>query len=285
MVVRLRDEVAEAGGLPPPPSGLGGDAPSHRAHLLWLKHSVDTVLAVSALLVLSPLLLVIAVVVKASSPGPVLFRQQRIGRDGRPFVMLKFRSMREATAVSRFEPAMDVAPGGVEGIDRRTRVGRWLRASSLDELPQLVNVVRQEMSLVGPRPERPHFVDRFREEVDGYSLRLRVRPGITGLAQVRGLRGPTSLSRRVEADNEYIESWSLWRDVVVLWLTAWTVVAFLGRSSDEPHQTEIALVGRTAAHRHPDADRVAEVELTGERALDAPSVTEGDDAPAAVARG
>ena len=111
------------------------------------------------------------------------------------------------------------APGGVEGFDRRTAVGRFIRRTSLDELPQLFNVLRGEMSLVGPRPERPEFVELFRHDVDRYGDRHRVKSGITGWAQVHGLRGQTSLSERVEWDNFYIENWSLWLDLKILLMT------------------------------------------------------------------
>jgi lipopolysaccharide/colanic/teichoic acid biosynthesis glycosyltransferase len=211
----------------------------------WLKHCFDSVLAALGLVLLSPLLIALAVVVKLTSPGPAFFRQERIGLNGRPFLMLKFRSMKQATFVSPFEPPDGVAPGGLEREDRRTRLGRWLRASSMDELPQLINVVRQEMSLIGPRPERPQYVERFCKNVPGYCRRLRMRPGMTGLAQVRGFRGATSLPKRVEADNEYIDSWSLWLDLRVLLLTVRTVISFLRRcAEDEPARVEVTIVGR-----------------------------------------
>ena len=163
-----------------------------------------------------PLLMIVVLAVRLSSPGPVLYRQRRIGLDGRAFELLKFRSMACGKADARFRLAPGSAPGGVEGADRRTGVGRVLRRTSLDELPQLLNVLRGEMSLVGPRPERPEFVQLFADEVPGYADRHRMRVGITGLAQVRGLRGQTSIVRRAEADIEYIESWSLLLDVKLL---------------------------------------------------------------------
>jgi exopolysaccharide biosynthesis polyprenyl glycosylphosphotransferase len=182
-----------------------------------IKHVFDRAAAASLLLVSAPLLAVLAVAVKASSPGPVLFRQRRIGRDGREFQMLKFRSMRmpEERAAAP-EPAPDTGPGGVEGEDRRTGVGSFMRRSSMDELPQLLNVLRGEMSLVGPRPERPEFVNLFGSRIERYRDRHRVKSGITGWAQVNGLRGKTSLRDRVEWDNYYIENWSLWLDVRIL---------------------------------------------------------------------
>jgi lipopolysaccharide/colanic/teichoic acid biosynthesis glycosyltransferase len=187
-----------------------------------VKHMLDRIGAGVALVVLAPLLLAIAAAVRSSSPGPVLFRQRRIGRDGRDFEMLKFRSMRPVTPGAGGIPAVipaGVGPGGVEGLDRRTRIGTFLRRSSLDELPQLINVLRGEMSFVGPRPERPEFVGPFIRHVRHYNDRHRVRSGITGWAQVNGLRGQTSLSDRVEADNQYIESWSLALDLRILLMT------------------------------------------------------------------
>ncbi len=191
-----------------------------------IKHVMDRLLAGAGVLVFSPLLLGLALAVRISSPGPLLFRQRRIGRDGRDFEMLKFRSMRIVETIT--DPANssnvvalhpDVGPGGVEGADRRTRIGTLMRRTSLDELPQLLNVVRGEMSLVGPRPERPEFVDLFGSRIARYSDRHRVKSGITGWAQVHGLRGKTSLADRVEWDNYYIENWSLGLDIKILVMT------------------------------------------------------------------
>jgi exopolysaccharide biosynthesis polyprenyl glycosylphosphotransferase len=183
-----------------------------------LKHALDRALAAVLIVLLAPVLALVALAVRSSSPGPAVFRQRRVGRDGKVFDLLKFRSMAPADT-SRFVPPSDSAPGGVEGIDRRTRVGRLLRRTSLDELPQLFNVLRGEMSLVGPRPERPEFVELFAANVDRYEDRQRVKSGITGWAQVHGLRGQTSLTDRVEWDNYYIEHWSLALDLKVLVLT------------------------------------------------------------------
>jgi len=189
-----------------------------------VKHTVDRTFAFLALLAFAPLMLAIAIAVRASSPGPILFRQRRVGRDGRVFDLLKFRTMREGSGEERFEPYRGFAPGGVEGEDRRTRVGHWLRRTSLDELPQFINVLRGEMSLVGPRPERPEFVRRFSAEVARYEDRHRVKSGITGWAQVNGLRGQTSIADRVEWDNYYIQNWSLRLDLRIL---AFTVIEIL----------------------------------------------------------
>jgi exopolysaccharide biosynthesis polyprenyl glycosylphosphotransferase len=194
-----------------------------------LKHAFDRIFALVLLVVLMPLMLCAALAVALSSPGPVLFRQRRVGRDGKVFDFYKFRSMRLApgeteptddeSGALEFLLGGDTAPGGVEGDDRRTLVGRFLRRTSLDELPQLLNVLRGDMSLIGPRPERPEFVKLFRQDVVRYGDRHRVKSGITGWAQVHGLRGQTSLAERVEWDNYYIANWSLGLDVKILALT------------------------------------------------------------------
>jgi len=196
-----------------------------------IKHVFDTVMAVVLLAALAPLMGVVALAVRLSSSGPIFFRQRRVGRDGRVFDLLKFRSMAAAAeSDGDFRPAGGTAPGGVEGVDRRTAVGRLIRRTSIDELPQLVNVIRGEMSLVGPRPERPEFVTIFRGDIDRYGERHRVRSGITGWAQVHGYRGQTSLADRVEWDNFYIENWSLWLDFKILLLT---VAAVLRPASED----------------------------------------------------
>jgi exopolysaccharide biosynthesis polyprenyl glycosylphosphotransferase len=201
------------------------------------KHAFDRILALVLLVVLSPVMLLAGLGVALSSPGPVFFRQRRVGRDGRVFSFYKFRSMRlmpgqptvsneqapadddEEAGAIEFLLGGDTAPGGVEGADRRTAVGRLLRRSSLDELPQLLNVLRGDMSLIGPRPERPEFVKLFRQDVLRYGDRHRVKSGITGWAQVHGLRGQTSLAERVEWDNYYIANWSLGLDLKIMALT------------------------------------------------------------------
>jgi exopolysaccharide biosynthesis polyprenyl glycosylphosphotransferase len=186
-----------------------------------VKHVLDRVVASILLLALAPVMVATAFAVKLSSPGPILFRQTRIGQDDAQFDMLKFRTMRMSDpADASFEVQPDRAPGGVEGVDRRTPIGTLLRRTSLDELPQLINILRGDMSLVGPRPERPQFVREFGLNIERYTDRHRVKSGITGWAQVHGLRGQqTSLSDRVEWDNYYIENWSLWLDVKILLMT------------------------------------------------------------------
>jgi lipopolysaccharide/colanic/teichoic acid biosynthesis glycosyltransferase len=185
---------------------------------------IETIFAVICLILIAPVLLAVALVVKTSSPGPVLYRQRRVGRDDQVFDLFKFRSMRidlprAGGEKAGFRPGPGLAPGGVEGQDRRTSIGRFLRRTSVDELPQLFNVVRGEMSLVGPRPERPEYVSMFRDDIDRYLDRHRVRSGLTGWAQVHGYRGQTSLADRVEWDNYYIENWSLWLDFKIMVMT------------------------------------------------------------------
>lgn len=177
------------------------------------KRAFDLVVSSAALLLLSPVFLVLALLVRVTSPGPVFYGQERLGRDGRRFRILKFRSMRvDAESVT--------GPVWASKEDaRRTPLGRFLREWSLDELPQLVNVVRGEMSLVGPRPERPHFVSRFSLAMPDYLDRHRVKSGITGWAQVNGLRGDTSVEDRTRFDLFYVENWSLLFDLKILAMT------------------------------------------------------------------
>ena len=184
-----------------------------------VKHLLDRVVAAITLIALLPLLLLTALAVRLESPGPVLFRQPRVGRDGRAFDIFKFRSMAippDDSRAGRFELSPGFAPGGVEGEDRRTRLGRFLRRHSIDELPQLLNVLKGDMSLVGPRPERPEFAKQFGDTLPRYDDRHRVKSGITGYAQVNGLRGRTSLADRVGWDNYYIQNWSLDLDAKIL---------------------------------------------------------------------
>jgi exopolysaccharide biosynthesis polyprenyl glycosylphosphotransferase len=190
-----------------------------------IKYLADRFVAAFLLVLVAPVMLLAALAVCTTMGRPIFFRQRRAGRDGRVFEILKFRSMRAPageTGATELPPG--TAPGGVEGEDRRTRVGAFLRRTSIDELPQLWNVLRGEMSLVGPRPERPEYVDLFTGQIDRYGERHRVKAGITGWAQVHGLRGQTSLTDRVEWDNYYIENWSLWLDVKILLLTVLAIV-------------------------------------------------------------
>ena len=226
LVPRLFESVTERlsvehiGGLPL----LSTRRPDPKGWHFALKYTIDRAVAALILLVAAPLLLLLALGMLISVGRPIFFRQPRVGLDWRRFAILKFRSMRAAV-----EPVVlpdlphDTAPGGVEGDDRRTRFGTFLRRTSLDELPQLLNVLKGDMSLIGPRPERPDFVELFERNVHRYGDRHRVKSGITGWAQVHGLRGKTSLSDRIELDNFYIENWSLWLDVKILVMTVGAV--------------------------------------------------------------
>jgi Undecaprenyl-phosphate glucose phosphotransferase len=187
-----------------------------RGWKLTLKRVVDIIGSSILLIALSPLLMLVAIVIKLESPGPVFYVQERMGLDARPFWCLKFRSM------SR--DAEKDGPGWTSANDpRRTRVGSLLRRLSIDELPQFINVLLGDMSLVGPRPERPVYVDQFRRSIPRYMDRHREKAGLTGWAQVNGLRGDTSIAERTKYDLWYIENWSLWLDFKILVRTALNV--------------------------------------------------------------
>jgi exopolysaccharide biosynthesis polyprenyl glycosylphosphotransferase len=232
-----RVSVEHIGGLP-----LFAMRPSDpKGFQFAIKYTIDRIVAAVLLLLISPIMISLAIATKLSMGGQIFFRQRRVGLDGRHFEILKFRSMKDPAPITAavalngsngnhsngnghggpngFPLSADTAPGGVEGEDRRTSVGRFLRKTSLDELPQLINVLRGEMSLIGPRPERPEFVERFGEDVHRYRDRHRVKSGITGWAQIHGLRGQTSISDRAEWDNYYIENWSLWLDFKIALMT------------------------------------------------------------------
>ena len=177
------------------------------------KRAVDIVGSLAGLILTSPLLLVVAVLVKATSKGPVIFAQERVGRHNKVFRMYKFRTMRQ-------QEGTEEQKGWTTKDDPRvTRVGRVLRRTSIDELPQLFNILIGNMSLVGPRPERPQFVEKFREEIPRYMIKHQVRPGLTGWAQINGYRGDTSIRKRIEYDIFYIENWSMGFDIKILFLT------------------------------------------------------------------
>jgi len=179
----------------------------------FVKRAFDLVVASVALLVFSPIMLIVAIAIWLEDRGPVFYRQKRMGLDGKPFEIVKFRSMRVGA---------ESATGAVwaeKDDPRRTRVGRFIRAWSLDELPQLFNVLVGDMSVIGPRPERPEFVEQFRAEFPHYMLRHKVRAGMTGWAQVHGWRGNTSIRMRIEHDLYYIENWSLLLDLKILFMT------------------------------------------------------------------
>jgi Undecaprenyl-phosphate glucose phosphotransferase len=188
------------------------DVPLHGMNSA-LKRVIDVGLSAAALATLSAPMAAIALLVRYSSPGPVLYRQERMGLDGRPFTVYKFRSMHN-------QAEADTGPVWARDNDpRRTLLGSWLRRFNLDELPQLWNVLRGDMSLVGPRPERPYFVEKFKHRFPQYMLRHKVKAGMTGWAQVNGWRGNTSIEKRIEFDLYYIENWSVALDFRILWLT------------------------------------------------------------------
>jgi exopolysaccharide biosynthesis polyprenyl glycosylphosphotransferase len=187
--------------------------PNLRGPARLIKRAFDVVSALTALLVLSPILMTAALAVRIEGGPGVIFRQVRVGRDGKQFELLKFRSMRPA------DDRESQTKWCVATDDRVGPVGRFLRATSIDELPQLWNIVRGDMTLVGPRPERPHFVELFSAQYDHYAQRHRVQAGLTGFAQVSGLRGDTSIADRARHDNFYIENWSLWLDIKIIFRT------------------------------------------------------------------
>ncbi|MBT0654200.1 undecaprenyl-phosphate glucose phosphotransferase [Geomobilimonas luticola] len=179
----------------------------------FVKRTFDLAVSSLALLITSPVMIVIAAGIKLTSPGPVFFRQSRIGLNNRPFDMLKFRSMCVA------DDARAATTWTTPNDPRKTQFGSFLRKTSLDELPQFFNVFTGSMSVVGPRPERPFFVEQFREDVPKYMVKHQVKPGITGWAQVNGWRGDTSIEKRIECDIYYIENWDLLFDVKIMFLT------------------------------------------------------------------
>lgn len=193
------------------------ESPLADSYNRFIKRVMDIAVSSAALLILSPLFAVMALLVKAGSPGPVFYLQERIGEDGRWFKMIKFRTM---------VPNAEKETGPVwakENDPRRTAIGSFLRKTNLDELPQLVNVFKGEMSLVGPRPERPHFVDKFKEDIPRYMARHKIKSGMTGWAQVNGLRGNTSIEERTKYDLYYIENWSLVFDIKIIFMSVFAM--------------------------------------------------------------
>ncbi len=183
---------------------------------ILIKRIVDILGSIVGIVVTSPVMLAAAILVKVSSPGPVIFKQERVGLHNKPFSMYKFRSMEMQT------PGEEKRAWTVKDDPRVTKVGRILRRTSLDELPQLFNILKGDMSLVGPRPERPGWVEKFREEIPRYMVRHQVRPGLTGWAQVNGLRGDTSIRKRIEYDLYYIENWTPGFDIKIILMTFFT---------------------------------------------------------------
>ncbi len=178
-----------------------------------LKRMLDIVGSLMAIILSSPVMLTCAIIIKATSPGPLIFRQERVGLHNQPFTMYKFRSM----VVQ--EPNKESKAWTVRDDPRVTPVGRFMRKTSIDELPQLFNVLKGEMSLVGPRPERPYYVEKFQEEIPRYMVKHQVRPGMTGWAQIHGYRGDTSIRRRIDYDLYYIENWTIGLDIKIMVLT------------------------------------------------------------------
>ena len=183
---------------------------------ILIKRIADIAGSIVGIIVTSPIMLAAAVLVKASGPGPVIFKQERVGLHNRPFSMYKFRSM------TMQPPGEEKKAWTVKDDPRVTKVGRFLRRTRLDELPQLFNILKGDMSLVGPRPERPGWVEKFREEIPRYMVRHQVRPGLTGWAQVNGLRGDTSIRKRIEYDLYYIENWTPGFDIKIVLMTFFT---------------------------------------------------------------
>jgi len=179
------------------------------------KRIFDLILGTLILIMVSPLMIIIALLIKLTSKGPILYRQERMGMDGRLFQILKFRTM-------KMDAEKETGPIWAKPNDpRRTKFGAFLRKMSLDELPQLFNVLKGEMSLVGPRPERPNFVEEFKHKIPSYMLRHKIKAGMTGWAQVNGWRGNTSIEKRIEHDLYYIQNWSIGFDIKILLMTLW----------------------------------------------------------------
>lgn len=217
--VRLVTDAASLSGLSLTTTDLDGlpviglrESP-HVGLNVFVKRAMDVAISLAALAVLSPLMLLIAALVKLTSRGPVFYRQERCGLNGEPFDMLKFRSMRVDAE------QQTGAVWACKGDPRCTPLGRILRSTSLDELPQLINVLKGDMSLVGPRPERPVFIQKFTKTIPNYMARHCVKSGITGWAQVHGWRGNTSLRKRVQFDLYYIAHWNPWLDLRIMWMT------------------------------------------------------------------
>ncbi|WP_066297133.1 undecaprenyl-phosphate glucose phosphotransferase [Bacillus sp. FJAT-29937] len=189
------------------------DVPLDDAYNQIFKRVFDVVFALVAIILSSPVMFITAIVIKLTSQGPILFKQERVGLNRRTFYMYKFRSMKH------MPKSQSDTQWTTENDPRRTKFGSFLRKTSLDELPQFFNVLKGEMSVVGPRPERPYFVDQFKEEVPKYMIKHHVRPGITGWAQVSGLRGDTSIADRIEHDLFYIEHWTILFDLKIIYKT------------------------------------------------------------------
>lgn len=179
----------------------------------FIKRLADIIMSLGVLVIGAPFLLVIACLVKITSPGPVIYKQTRIGMDRKHFSIYKFRSMRDDV------PEVGEQEWTTEDDPRRTKFGTFIRSTSIDELPQFFNVLKGDMSVIGPRPERPYYVNKFKSQVPKYMIKHHVRPGITGWAQVNGWRGDTSIIERINCDIDYIENWSFWLDIKIFFMT------------------------------------------------------------------
>jgi Undecaprenyl-phosphate glucose phosphotransferase len=208
----VNSRISDLGGLPV--IHLVDEAPLEFRRIV--KRVIDILFSMAVLILTLPVQLIIAALVKISSPGPVFYRQQRMGLNGLTFDILKYRSMPVHTE-------SDTGPvWAKQEEDRATPLGRFLRRTSLDELPQFINVLMGDMSVVGPRPERPVFIEEFRQRIPRYMLRHKMKAGITGWAQVNGWRGNTSIEKRIEHDIYYIQNWSLLLDVKIILMTIWS---------------------------------------------------------------
>ena len=180
----------------------------------FLKYSSDYVISIIAIIITSPIMILTAIAIKLTSRGPIIFKQERIGHNGKPFMMYKFRSMKVQ------DPSDEKSEWTTKDDPRKTLVGNFIRKNSIDELPQFFNVLKGDMSVVGPRPERPYFVDQFKKDVPKYMVKHQVRPGITGWAQIHGCRGDTSIKKRIAYDIEYVENWHMGLDLAIMIKTA-----------------------------------------------------------------
>ena len=176
----------------------------------FLKYASDYIISIIAIIITSPIMILTAIAIKLTSRGPIIFKQERIGHHGKPFMMYKFRSMKVQ------DPGEEKSEWTTKDDPRKTKVGNFIRKTSIDELPQFFNVLKGDMSVVGPRPERPYFVDQFKKTIPKYMVKHQVRPGITGWAQIHGCRGDTSIHKRIEFDIEYVENWHMGLDLAIM---------------------------------------------------------------------
>ncbi|WP_458404948.1 exopolysaccharide biosynthesis polyprenyl glycosylphosphotransferase, partial [Methanobrevibacter sp.] len=180
----------------------------------FLKYTSDYIISIIAIIITSPIMIITAIAIKLTSPGPIIFKQERMGYNGRTFMMYKFRSMKVQ------DPNEEKSEWTTRDDPRKTKVGDLIRKTSIDELPQFFNVLKGDMSVVGPRPERPYFVEQFKETIPKYMVKHQVKPGLTGWAQIHGCRGDTSIKKRIEYDIEYVENWHMGLDLAIMIKTA-----------------------------------------------------------------